>query len=86
MARKLTWAEIEREYDKQWVQLVDYDWPEGVPHPEAGIVRVHAADRKDFFRKVAETPARPHDSAFVYVGIPPKQEGVVYNNFHTVIS
>ena len=28
MEKKLTWEEISRRYDKQWVELVDYDWPE----------------------------------------------------------
>ena len=52
MEKKLTWQEIEQKYNREWVQLVDYEWSEGEPFPAVGVVRVHAADRKDFFRKV----------------------------------
>jgi hypothetical protein len=28
MAEKLSWEEIKKNYDQEWVELVDYDWPE----------------------------------------------------------
>ena len=37
MADMLTWQEIERRYNEQWVQLIDYEWFEGEPYPAAGI-------------------------------------------------
>jgi hypothetical protein len=85
MDKKLTWQEIEQQYNQEWVQLIDYEWPEGEPFPSGGVVRVHAPDRKDFYRKVRETPQRPSDSAFVFVGTHPRTAGVVYNNFHKVL-
>ena len=85
MGNKLTWQEIEQRYNQEWVQLVDYEWPEGEPFPSGGIVRVHAPDRKDFYRIVKETPQRPSDSAFVFVGNPAKEPGIVHNNFHKVL-
>lgn len=42
MEPKLTWKEIEKRYDKEWVELVDYDWPEGNLNPSEGRVHVHA--------------------------------------------
>ena len=67
MEKKLTWQEIEKQYDREWVQLVDYDWPEGMPYPHAGTVRVHASDRKAFYSLANKEP-RPLDSAILFVG------------------
>jgi hypothetical protein len=47
--KKLTWEQIEEQYDQEWVELIDYDWPEGMPYPQAGTVRVHASDCKTFY-------------------------------------
>ncbi len=63
---KLTWEEIKRLYNEEWVELVDYDWPDEEPDPRAGIVRVHAKTREEF-DKLAKVDA-PHDSACVFVG------------------
>ena len=86
MSDKLTWNEIEKRYDKEWVQLVDYDWPEGLPFPKSGVVRVHAQERKEFYRKAQELEPNAKDSAFVFVGVPAKEPGVIYNNFHKTVS
>ena len=81
MKKKLTWQEIEKQYDREWVQLVDYDWPEDEPLPRSGVVVVHAKARRDFDAMIARTPQE--NSALVYVGerqIPP---GVVLSaNLH----
>ncbi len=72
MNNKLSWSEIEKLYDREWVQLVDYDWPEEEAYPHAGVVRVHAKSRKEFDKLLLEDP--PSDSALVFVGereIPP---------------
>jgi len=66
MAAKLTWRQIEKLYNKQWVQLVDYDWPEEEPFPRGGIVRVHAKARRKFDEFILQNP--PRDSALVFVG------------------
>ncbi len=83
---QLTWEEIKRQYDKEWVQLIDYVWPEGEPFPVAGLVRVHAPDRKDFFRKVRELQPKVADSAFLYVGVPEQEQSTIHSNFHKVVS
>ena len=55
MEKKLTWQEIEKQYDREWVQLVDYDWPEDEPLPRSGVVVVHAKARRDFDTMIART-------------------------------
>ena len=66
MEKKLSWEEIKELYDQEWVELIDYEWPEEAAHPGAGVVRVHAKDRKEFDRLAAIDP--PVESAFVFVG------------------
>ena len=68
MGTKLSWQEISEKFDRQWVELIDFDWPEGKPFPVSGIVRVHAADRKEFYR-LAKIDA-PTDSAVLFIGKP----------------
>jgi hypothetical protein len=63
---RLTWKEIEERYDQQWVELVDYDWPEGDFQPRSGVVRTHAADKKAFHRDCRREPV-PEDSADLFV-------------------
>ena len=66
MDKKLNWDEIKRKYDQEWVELVDYDWPDEDPDPRSGIVRVHAKTREEFDRLTDINPAQ--DSAIVFVG------------------
>jgi len=66
MNQRLSWEEIKKQYNQQWIELIDYDWPEEDAYPTAGIVRVHAHSRKEFDQLAAID--RPKDSAFVYVG------------------
>ncbi len=78
MTQKVTWEEIEKLYDQQRVELVDYDWPEGDPHPKSGVVRSHSADKKDFYRQCKLEPV-PNDSAIVFVGPPRTPEGTIFS-------
>ena len=39
MEKKLTWEEIKKHYNQEWVELVDYDWPDTEPYPRDGVVR-----------------------------------------------
>jgi len=81
MKNKLTWAEIKKQYNQEWVELVDYDWPDEEPYPRQGIVRVHAKHRKDFDNLINEDP--PSDSAFIFVGERLPEPGVIYSaNLH----
>ena len=63
---KLSWKEIEKQFNKEWVQLIDFDWPEEEPLPRAGIVYVHAKTRKKFDDLILQNP--PPKAALVYVG------------------
>ena len=80
MDKKLTWSEISKIHDKEWVELVDYDWPDGTPYPKSGVVRVHASDRKEFYRLMRECQPKPEDSALVFVGQPPSEPNTIYMN------
>ncbi len=76
--QRLTWDEIKSLYDQERVELVDYDWPDGAPHPSCGIVRSHSADKKAFYEQCKRNP-RPDDVAIVFVGPPKKSDGVVFS-------
>jgi len=67
MTQKMTWKEIEKLHDKEWVELIDYDWVAGDAHPRGGVVRVHSADRRTFY-SLANIEPRPQDSAILFVG------------------
>lgn len=66
MSEKLSWEQIKERYNEEWVELIDYDWPDEDIDPKAGVVRVHAKTRKEFDRLADIDP--PWDSAYVYVG------------------
>jgi glutamine synthetase len=75
MAEKLSWEEIKQQYDQEWVELVDYDWPDTETYPRSGIVRVHANTRAKFDDLADIDP--PFDSAYIFVGQTKKDEDVV---------
>lgn len=82
---KLTWQEIEQKYNQEWVELVDYEWPEGRAYPMAGTVRVHARTRKEFDQLIMQDP--PDDSALLFVGKPELPQGVILSaNLHRVVA
>jgi hypothetical protein len=78
MEKNMTWEEIKKQYDQEWVELVDYDWPDGESHPRSGTLRSHAADKKEFHQQCRREPV-PDDSAILYVGPPRMPEGVVFS-------
>ena len=65
---KQTWNQIEKDFNNQWVELIDYDWQQGKPFPNSGVVRVHASNRQDFYKLAKVNP--PNDSAILFVGNP----------------
>ncbi len=67
MENVLTWEEIKKRYDGEWVELVDYEWPEGEPYPRVGVVRTHGINKKRFHQDCRREPA-PTISAFLFVG------------------
>jgi hypothetical protein len=78
MNKILDWKQIQKEYQHQWVQLVDYDWPDGEPHPKSGKVRINATTRKEFNKLVLQ--AEPRDAARIYVGDHSTPEGTVISS------
>ena len=81
MSEKLSWDQIEMLYDKEWVELIDYEWPFEEINPRSGIVRVHAKARSEFDRLCAALP--PLDAAAVYVGNP-EIPGEIINTFRHI--
>ena len=77
MTEKLSWQEIERRYERQWIQLVDYDWPNGQQFPSSGCVRLHANSREEFNRLVLK--AFPVDAARLFVGEPERESNVIFS-------
>lgn len=80
---KLNWEEIKERYHQQWVELVDYDWPESEPRPLSGVVRVHAKSRTEFDDLADVDP--PFDSAYIFVGRPSKSDDVVITRGYTKV-
>jgi hypothetical protein len=80
---RLTWDQIKQRYKGEWVELVDYDWPDNVPWPKAGVVRIHSSNRKEFWRLANAATPIPQDSASLFVG-PPDPPGVIRNNLMTI--
>lgn len=76
-SKKMTWDEITKHYDQEWVELIDCDWPEEEINPRSGIIRVHSNDRSDFYKLVAAQPSL--DSAIVFVGKAKLPPGVVFS-------
>ena len=76
--QKITWDKIQKQYEGEWVELINYDWQDGQPYPAAGEVRVHASDRKEFYQQA--NIDRPKDSAILYVGRLDLPLGVIRNN------
>ena len=63
---KLTWDQIRKKYDGQWVHLIDYDWDDGAPYPTAGVVHIHAKTRKEFNQLIMSSERI--SGARIYVG------------------
>ena len=63
---RLSWEEICKQYDQEWVHLVDYDWIDGEPYPNSGVVHLHAKARKEFNKLMLES--EPISGARLFVG------------------
>lgn len=82
---RLTWEEIKKQYDQEWVELVDYDWPDQDQYPRSGVVRVHAPTRSKFDDLADIDP--PFDSAYIFVGETKRSESdpIVTRGYSRVI-
>jgi len=78
MEKRLNWDELKEHYNQQWVELVDYDWPDDQPYPLSGVLRSHSADKKAFHQQCRREPM-PADSAIVFVGPPQFPKNVVFS-------
>lgn len=76
--KKLTWEEIRTLYNKEWVELVDYDWPEEETYPVSGTIRSHGSQKKEFHQQCRREPV-PNDSAILFVGPPHTPDDVVFS-------
>lgn len=76
--KTLTWQQIEEKYDQQWIQLIEFDWPEGEVRPRSGCVRIHAQTRREFNRLVLE--ADGVNAARIYVGKHSLPEGTILSS------
>lgn len=65
----LAFAEIKRQYDGEWVLIVDPVTTKDLDILE-GKVAWHSKDRDEVYRKAMEI--RPQHSAVLFVGGPPK--------------
>ena len=84
MENKLDWNEISSKFNQEWVELVDYDWPDGEVNPLAGVVGVHAFERREFYQLLKENGSNAEDRAFVFVGQPKRPEGIIFSSFRIV--
>lgn len=84
MNEKLTWEEIKQRYNGEWVELTEVEWDDCEQDPRAGVVRVHAKDKKEFKTLVMQN--RPKSSALLYVGDITFPEGIVFSaNLHQYV-
>lgn len=74
----LTWEEIKEQFDGEWVELVDCDWPEGEPYPRSAVVRVHASDKKEFYTALNRRVPKPTDSSLLFIGKPAQRQGALF--------
>lgn len=81
-SEKLNWNQIELLYDKEWVELVDYDWRDEDEYPSSGIVRVHSKSRKEFDKLINQDP--PESSALVFVGKVERPKHSFLSTFHQI--
>ena len=81
MEEKISWEKISELYDKEWVQLVDYEWLDEEALPRSGVVAAHARSRKEFDELICNQLQK--SSAVVYVGERDIPEGVFFSaNLH----
>lgn len=80
MSQMLSWEEIIKQFNNEWVELTEFDWPEGEPYPKAGTVRTHAREQSEFYKLLKLAPAEPYETALAFAGIPPREPNTTYIN------
>ena len=74
MERLLTIAEIEKEFDSEWV-LIEDPLTDELLAVQGGTVRCHSKDRDEVYRRAVET--RPKRFAVVYTGKMPRDTAII---------
>ena len=74
MTEEMTIAEIESQFESEWVLIQDPRTDEGL-NVLAGRVLYHSKDRDEVYRKAVSL--RPKRSAIVYTGEIPEETAVV---------
>ena len=74
MNEVLTIAQIETEFESEWVLIEDPRTDESLA-VQGGTVRWHSKDREEVYRRAVET--RPKRFAIVYTGKMPKDTAIV---------
>lgn len=67
-AERLTWDQIKQLYPQEWVELVEFDWPEEEPYPRWGVVRSHSPNRAEFSRLLCNF-TQPEEIARLFVQV-----------------
>ncbi|MCC6221644.1 MAG: hypothetical protein IT291_10435 [Deltaproteobacteria bacterium] len=83
MSEKLSWNEIRTRYKDEWVQLVDVNWDLSTPDPQAGVVRVHHRDKKEF-KKLLANGEKPKRAALLYTGELFPADAIYSANLHHI--
>lgn len=65
MNETISYSEMERQYDREWVLLEDPETDEGLKIKN-GIVLWHSKDRDEVYRKAREL--KPKHSAVLHIG------------------
>ena len=74
MDEVLTMAQIEAQFDSEWVLIEDPSTDE-TPRVDGGTVRWHSKDREEVYRQAVEI--RPKRFAIVYTGKMPRDTAIV---------
>jgi hypothetical protein len=76
--QRVTWEQIKTSYNQEWIELVDYIWPDGEMYPLEGVIRSHGANKKEFHLQCRKDPM-PLDSAILFVGPPVSKDGALFS-------
>ena len=76
MENRLTWDEIKRCYDQEWILLEDYEWPDEDIDPKGGRVTLHARTRVEFDKLLQQNDETlGKEVAILYTGQPLISQG-----------
>jgi len=74
MREYLSFFEIQRQFDSEWVLVEDPQTDEAL-NVKNGVVLCHSKDRDEIYRKAREI--KPRHSAILYTGILPEGAAII---------